>query len=161
VEVRNIRREEHDQAGQLVVAAFLALPGPPISSDYERALADVAGRAAETEVLVAVQDTTLLGCVTFVPDATNRWAEQLEDGEASIRMLAVDPPAQGRGAGRALVYACLERADVLGRRAVFLHSTRRMTAAHRLYIRTGFERVPERDWLPVPEVRLLAFRRSL
>ena len=99
--------------------------------------------------------------MTFVPDASNRWAEGLEQGEASIRMLGVDPAFQGRGAGWALVGACIDRARAIGRRAVFLHSTPSMTAAHGLYIRAGFIRLPERDWLPVPEVQLLAFGLTL
>ncbi len=39
-----------------------------------------------------------VGCVTFVPDASSPWAELLESSEAGIRMLAVDPQAQRRGA---------------------------------------------------------------
>jgi ribosomal protein S18 acetylase RimI-like enzyme len=156
-----VRAGEHDRAGRLVVAAYSALPGAHMSGGYANELADVARRAAQAEVLVAVHEESLLGCVTFVPDGTNRWAEKLQEGEASIRMLAVDPALQGRGAGWALVDACVNRARDLGRLAVFLHSTPSMTAAHRLYFRAGFMRVPERDWLPVPEVRLLAFRLAL
>ena len=59
-------------------------------------LADVGRRAGETEVLVAV-GPELLGCVTFVPDNSSPWAELLGPGEAGVRMLAVDPSAQGRG----------------------------------------------------------------
>ena len=44
---------------------------------------------------------------------------------------------------------------------MFLHSTPWMEAAHRLYGSMGFVRVPERDWLPVPDVPLLAFRLAL
>ena len=36
-----------------------------------------------------------------------------------------------------------------------------MDAAHRLYQRNHFVRVPERDWLPEPDVPLLAFRLAL
>ena len=36
-----------------------------------------------------------------------------------------------------------------------------MTAAHRIYERHGFERVPDRDWSPVPGVHLIAFRKEL
>ena len=81
-------------------------------------------RASEAVVLAAVDDASgdLLGCVTYVPDASNPWAEHLREGEAGIRMLAVDPAGQGRGAGTALVAACLDRARADGRRAVFLHS---------------------------------------
>jgi hypothetical protein len=36
-----------------------------------------------------------------------------------------------------------------------------MNAAHRLYQRNHFVRVPERDWLPDPDVPLIAFRLDL
>lgn len=161
LEIRPVRPGEHAAAGALVVAAYRALDGLPLDDGYAAALADVGRRAAETEVLVAVDGGRLAGCVTFVADASSPWAEDLAPGEASIRMLAVDPAAQGRGVGRALLSACLERAAVLGRAAVFLHSTPWMTAAHRLYRDAGFVRVPDRDWQPHPDVPLLAFRLPL
>ena len=161
IEVRPVRPEEHDAAGRLVVAAYRALPGSHMTGGYETELADVARRAAEAEVLVAAGDGALAGCVTFVPDHRNPWAEGLRPDEASIRMLAVDPAAQGRGAGCALLDACTDRARALGRGAVFLHSTPWMTAAHHIYERAGFVRVPDRDWTPVPDVPLLAFRLDL
>jgi hypothetical protein len=37
----------------------------------------------------------------------------------------------------------------------------RMAAAHRLYQRLGFLRLPERDWSPVPGVVLLVYVRDL
>ena len=36
-----------------------------------------------------------------------------------------------------------------------------MADAHRLYTRLGFERVPDRDWEPVPGVSLIAFIKRL
>lgn len=161
MKIRQIRAGEHEAAGRVVVAAYRALPGGVTTGGYEGELADVARRAVDAEVLVAVDGPAVVGCVTFVPDAANPWAEELEDGEASIRMLGVDPVAQGRGIGRSLVEACIESARRLGRGAIFLHSTPWMTTAHELYARVGFVRVPERDWLPVPEVPLLAFRLDL
>ncbi|MHB1499119.1 MAG: GNAT family N-acetyltransferase [Acidimicrobiales bacterium] len=49
-------------------------------------------------------------------------------------MLAVDPPAQVRGVGRALLDACIERARQLGRAGLFLHSTPWMEAAPSLRV---------------------------
>jgi ribosomal protein S18 acetylase RimI-like enzyme len=161
VEVRPVRPDEYEVAGRLVVAAYVALGGDHMSGGYETSLVDVALRAEEAEVFVAVDGTALLGCVTFVPDAMNPWGEGLQEDEASIRMLAVDPAVQRSGAGRTLLDFCVARARRLGRAAVFLHSTPWMTAAHQLYERAGFVRVPERDWLPRPEVPLLAFRLDL
>lgn len=88
------------------MAAYRALPGAHLSSDYAAELADVGRQSVEAEVLVAV-DGDLVGCVTFVPDASSPWAELLEEGEAWIHMLAILPTAQGRGVGRALLEACI------------------------------------------------------
>ncbi len=160
VQVRPVGPDEYELAGRIVVRAYESLPGNHMTGGYAEVLADVGRRAGEAEVLVAV-GPELLGCVTFVPDSSSPWAELLGPGEAGVRMLAVDPSAQGRGVGRALLSACIERARQLGRAALFLHSTPWMEVAHHLYESAGFVRLPERDWFPVPEVPLLAFRLAL
>jgi len=106
---------------------------------------------------VAERGGLLLGCATYVPGPESRLAESMEDGEAGIRMLGVDGAAQGQGIGRLLVEACIDRARGQGRRAVFLHTTPYMHTAQRIYARLGFQRVPDRDWEPVPTLRLKAF----
>ena len=159
--VRAVADGEHERAGEVVLAAYRSLPGEHLTDDYALLLTSVGRRAKEAEVLVAVEGATVVGCVTFVPDCSSPWAELLEDGEAGIRMLAVDPAHQGRGAGRALVDACVTRAQALGRSAVVLHSTPWMLAAHRLYEDVGFVRLPERDFEPVPGVPLRAFRLAV
>lgn len=160
--VRPIEPDEYDGCGELVVAAYRELPGGHLTDDYAAELADVQRRAREAEVLVAADGGgDVLGCVTFVPDASSPWAELLEPGDAGIRMLAVDPRAQRRGAGQALLDACISRARELGRTAIILHTTPWMSAAHRLYEAAGFQRIPDRDWKPIPEVPLLAYRLEL
>ena len=161
VAVREVRPEEHDAAGRVTLEAYAHLPGAHMTDEYATELVDVRRRSAEAVVLVAVDGDEVLGAVTYVPDATSPWAEDLRDGEAGIRMMAVSPAAQGRGIGTALVAACIARARAEGRTAVFLHSTPWMTTAHRVYERAGFARAPERDWLPEPDIPLLAFRLEL
>jgi ribosomal protein S18 acetylase RimI-like enzyme len=167
VQIRPVRPEEYQTAGQVVLSAYEALPGSHMTEEYAALLADVARRSVEAEVLAAVGQSAegrtaaaqgLLGCVTFVPDASSPWAEMLAEDESGARMLAVSPAAQGRGIGRALLGACIGRARELGRSGLLLHSTPWMPAAHHLYEKAGFTRVPERDWRPIPEVPLLAFR---
>jgi ribosomal protein S18 acetylase RimI-like enzyme len=140
--------DELARLGEIVFAAYEAIGALEGDDEYVPELRDVERRAREAVVLVARDATSgeLLGCVTYVPDGSSPWAEHLEEGEAAIRMLAVAPAAQGRGAGTALVAACLERARAAGRRAVFLHSLPVMTEAQRIYARFGFGRVPGRDW---------------
>ena len=132
-----------------------------MSPGYAALLADVARRCREAEVLVADDDGSLVGCVTFVPDASSPWAELLGEGESGVRMLAVRPDAQGRGTGRCLLAACVDRARQLGSQALLLHTTPWMTTAHCLYLSSGFVRFEDRDWLPVPDVPLMAFRLEL
>jgi ribosomal protein S18 acetylase RimI-like enzyme len=160
VKVRLVLPGEYERAGQLIVTAYRALPGAHLSCDYAGELANVERRAREAEVMVALagDNDNLVGCVTFVPDATSPWAELLERGEAGIRMLAVEPRAQRRGVGRALVEACIGRGKELGCTALILHTTPWMAGAHHLYEASGFTRFPDRDWAPVPEVPLFAYR---
>ena len=56
---------------------------------------------------------------------------------------------------------CLERARAAGKTRMVLSTDVRMSAAHRLYERLGFTRLPERDWSPMPGVNLLAYARDL
>jgi ribosomal protein S18 acetylase RimI-like enzyme len=160
--IREARSEEHVRLGEMVVAAYRSLPEFD-EPGYEPELRDVARRGHEAVVLVAVDDVdgTLLGCVTYVPGPESPWAELLEPGEAAIRMLAVDTTARGRGVGTALAAACIARARADGRAAIFLHSLPYMRAAQAIYARLGFRRRPDRDWEPVPGVRLLGFALAL
>lgn len=129
--------------------------------DYADSLRDVDTRAKHADVLVAVDDDgTILGSVTNVPDG-GEYGEIARDDEAEFRMLAVAPEAQGRGAGTALVRACVDDARRRGKSAIVLSTGPWMTIAHRMYERLGFVRDPARDWTPVPGIVLLAYRLDL
>ena len=132
-----------------------------LDDGYADELANVATRARHGTVLVAVAGDELLGGVTYVTDRDSPLAEIDVPDAASFRMLGVSPAAQRRGAGRALVEACIELARREGRHEVIIHSTRTMVHAHRLYARLGFRRDPSLDWWPIPEVELIAFRLPL
>ncbi|MGC5049843.1 GNAT family N-acetyltransferase [Micromonospora sp. DT48] len=154
------RAEPADFAGvaQLTVAAYEADGQLKHEPAYADALGNVSARAEHGDVLVAVdrESGRLLGSVTFVLPGT-RFAEMSRPGEAEFRMLAVDPAAQGRGAGAALVEACVARAIELGCTGVTICVRDGFAEpAHRLYRRRGFVRQRERDWSPAPGVDLLA-----
>jgi len=156
MEVRPVRAHELDELGVLTVAAYQDLEGGTDLGGYAGVLRDVAARASAATVLVAVDGDVVIGGVTFVPEPDNPYAEELQEGEAGIRMLAVGPSAQGRGAGRALATACVERARGRGAIRVALHSTPWMSAAHGLYESMGFRRAPGRDLVVPPAVTLLS-----
>ncbi|MEU5565948.1 GNAT family N-acetyltransferase [Micromonospora musae] len=147
---------------RLTVAAYEADGQLKGENGYGAVLADVPARAEHGTVLVA-EDAAgrLLGSVTFVLPGS-RYAELCGPGEAEFRMLAVDPAAQGLGAGVALARACVDRAGELGCSAVVICVRDGMAEqARRLYDRLGFVRVPEKDWSPLPGVALLALRLEL
>lgn len=148
---------------QLTVAAYEADGQLKGEYGYRRVLANVPARATAGDLLVAVDEATdaVLGAVTFVLPGTP-YAELAGPGEAEFRMLAVDPAAQGRGAGAALVDACVARATELGCSAVVICVRSGLApVAQRLYARLGFVRAPEKDWTPVPGVELLGLRLDL
>jgi GNAT superfamily N-acetyltransferase len=163
MDIRPVRPDEHQALGELTVAAYAAIDPAVVEEDgYAGELRDVASRVADAEVLVAVDDAgTVVGGVTYVPGPDSGWAEFTEPDGAGIRMLAVAPEAQRRGVGEALSRACVDRALSAGRGQILLHSTDRMTGAHRLYIRLGFARDVSLDWEPAPGFWLRGFRLRL
>jgi ribosomal protein S18 acetylase RimI-like enzyme len=158
--IRPVRPEEYEALGELLVAAFRSLPPlMPEPEDYERDLRDVRRRAEDACELVALTPAgELLGGVTYVPGPGSRYAQDLAEGEAGIRMLGVDPARHGRGIGRALTEACIDRARSDGRTCLRLYTGTWMLAAQHLYERLGFRRVPERDF---PSHGVLAYAIDL
>ncbi|MFG2477618.1 GNAT family N-acetyltransferase [Streptomyces fagopyri] len=164
--IRPARPEEYPRVGEITVRTY---PGDGLldhgeNDPYLGELGNVAKRAGAAEVLVAVGGERILGAVTFVPRG-GPMADIARPGEAEIRMLAVAREARGRGAGTALVGACVDRARATGScTRVVLSTQRTMRTAHRLYERLGFTRAPERDWNPVPhldDILLLTYELAL
>jgi GNAT superfamily N-acetyltransferase len=159
--VRVARTDELAEVGAVTVAAYRAA-GMAVG-DYADELVDTASRAAAAELLVAVESTgdrRVLGTVTFCP-AGSRYRELARADEAEFRMLAVRPDAQGRGIGRALTEACVDRSRAHGFRALVLSTPTGAAAPHRLYESMGFVREPDRDWSPVAGVCLIAYSLAL
>src|SRR4029078_6554013 len=99
MQIRPVRSEEYGPLGKLTVAAYRTLERPP-TPEYASVLADVAARAREADVLVAVDEHgDLLGGVTYVGDPGSRFAEFEAADEACFRMLGVDPGARENGGG--------------------------------------------------------------
>ena len=159
LEIRAATAVEFDAVADLCVSAYA--PFLAAAGRYVDVLRDVATRAAGAEVLVAADPGgPPLGTVTFVADG-GPLREISGPDETEFRMLAVDPSAQGRGVGTALMRHIVDRSRALGRERIVCSSQPSMTAAHRVYERLGFERAPERDWSPLPGVELIVFALTL
>ncbi len=142
--IRRAADGEYGVLGEITAQAYLLDGLLDFGADdpYLGRLRDVAERAAAAEVLVAAADDRVLGGVTFVPHG-GPMADIARPGEAEIRMLAVAHDASGRGAGEALVRACVDRARAVeGCTGVALSTQPAMRTAHRLYERLGFAAAP-------------------
>jgi ribosomal protein S18 acetylase RimI-like enzyme len=157
--VRDALPDELGEVGELRVRAYTAQDLLAVAPRYAATLRTLGGDGG-ADVLVAVEDGRLLGTVLVQP-----WgpASEIATGadESELRALAVDPQSQGRGVGRALLHAAMDRTRTHGADHLVLCTQPAMAAAQRLYRAEGFARLPERDWSPVPGLTLLAFGRRL
>lgn len=126
---------------------------------YMQQIQEVGERAAKATIWVAERDRQVVGSVTLAL-AGEPFADIALEDELEFRMLVVDPAVQRSGAGQAMVKAIVEHAKSLeGIKGVALTTGGTWESAHGLYRKTGFRRVPERDWLiPGTDIKLLVYR---
>jgi len=139
--------EEYEEAGRVTASAYreFVTPGETSWEEYLDHIADVAGRAGRSVVLVASDGARIVG------SATLELGERIDDNdpplatdEAHVRMLGVDPDARGRGVARALMDACVRHARAAGRSRITLNTTERMKTAKAMYEAMGFARRSDR-----------------
>ncbi|HWG25928.1 GNAT family N-acetyltransferase [Actinospica sp.] len=157
--VRAAREAELERIGELTAEVYESenLAGP----EYVQVLRDARSRweSPGTTLLVAFDDGAeepedLLGTVVFAGPGSP-WRDLATGDEVEFRMLATADPARGRGVGESLVRACIDRAKRAGATRLVLSTGPQHLAAHRLYDRLGFTRVPERDWRPRSDLDLV------
>ncbi len=157
---RDATIDDYPAIAELTVEAYEIGGHLDNGEDYRETLADVAGRAAEGDIIVAVDGDDVVGAV-FLVRAGSSYSEIAGPGEVEFRMLAVAPKAQRRGIGELLVRACLDRARAAGAQRVVISARDFIEGPLRLYERMGFVRIPDRDWTPVAGVSLVAMRFDL
>jgi ribosomal protein S18 acetylase RimI-like enzyme len=163
IEIHPVRESEYAAAGEATARAYMefAAPGSAYWEPYLARIADVAGRAERTTVLVASVSGEIAGSATLEVDGrmNPESTEPLVPDEAHLRMLGVDPAHRGRGVARRLVVACIDVARAQGKRRLTLETTAVMTAAQQLYASMGFDSTGER--LTPDGTRLLEYSRSV
>jgi GNAT superfamily N-acetyltransferase len=136
--------DDLERAGEIVRAAYFALPGYPRDPEYDVEIGDVAARVADDDVAVALLDGRIVGCLTYVGPASPH--HEFDDPQAaSFRFFGVDPAVQGAGVGEAMVDWCIARAREQGWARLRIHTLASMPAAQRLYLRKGFLPDPDND----------------
>ena len=85
------------------------------------------------EILIALLDGAVVGCSAILP----------HEGESfELLKLAVDSRVRGRGIGRRLAAACIDRARSRGASRITLLSSKKLQPALRLYETLGFQHRP-------------------
>jgi ribosomal protein S18 acetylase RimI-like enzyme len=163
VQIHEVRESEYAAAGEATARAYreFAIPGSAGWEAYLARIADIAGRAQRTTVLVACVAGEVAGSATLEVDARMNpdSTEPLAGDEAHVRMLGVDPAYRGRGIARRLVVACIDVARARGKRRLTLETAPVMIAAQRLYPSMGFVFLGDR--VTPDGMRLLEYSRTL
>jgi len=159
IRIREAGAEELDEVENLVKTAYREFQPLMPEPAWNRWMDNISEtlHAPEGMVLVAEHQGRIAGAVKFYADAGQAHQGQWPAGAASIRLLAVSPASRGRGYGRLLTQACLNRARELSISTIFLYTGTFMAAARHLYGKVGFKRAPEFDRDPGP----IAYRLDL
>ena len=147
IEVHVAEPDDYAEAGRITALAYheFVEPGESAWEEYLDHIADVAGRADRSLILVAADDDRIVGSATLELDGRiDDDDAPLAPDEAHVRMLGVHPDARGRGVARALMDACFAHARTAGRARLTLNTTHRMKTAKAMYEGMGFRRLPDR-----------------
>jgi len=100
------------------------------------------------DVLIARDGDSIIGCVALVPTGA---------GVFELSKMSVTPEFRGRGYGRRIIHAAINRARGLGATSLFLGSSTKLPNAVHLYESVGFKHVPVEQIGPMPYARADVF----
>lgn len=168
IKIRKAEVSEYDQIGRLMVEVYSQLEGFPKESEqpgYYRMLLNVGEltRNKGTELIVAVDaEKRLLGAVVFFSDMQyygSGGTATKEKNATGFRLLAVRNEARGKGIGKLLTLACINKSKEIKVKQVVIHTTKAMMTAWKMYENIGFKRSEDLDFmqgeLPVYGFRLI------
>ncbi|AMM50562.1 acetyltransferase [Rufibacter sp. DG15C] len=169
VTIRPALPSEFKALGQLMVQVYSQLDGFPKPEEqpaYYQLLANIGDFTQKpgVELLVAISEQgDLAGGVVFFHDmqhyGSGGTATQ-EKNAAGFRLLAVGPDARGKGVGKLLTQACIQKTRDTGHRQLIIHSTKAMQTAWDMYEKLGFKRAEELDFMQ-GALPVFGFRLSL
>jgi GNAT superfamily N-acetyltransferase len=164
--VRNARPQEFPAIGDLMVDVYSRLEGFPQQPEYFAMLKNIGEitKRPHTELIVAVTpEGKIEGAVVYFSDMSSYGSGGSATGEknaSGFRLLAVAPEARGKGIGRLLTQACIEKAREDKNEQLIIHSTEFMKVAWKMYERMGFERSEDLDFMQ-GELPVFGFRLHL
>ncbi len=154
--IRPARSEEFTIIGELMVTVYSGLPGFPTPAEqpsYYNLLRNVGLLTEKPEVSLLVATTPsdeIAGTVVYVGDIQHYGSGGIatrDYNSAGFRLLPVTDAARGKGVGKLLTQACIDKARQQGRSQLILHTTLAMQTAWKMYERLGFSRSEDLDFM--------------
>lgn len=149
-------------------AAAVTSQSAALFQRYIEEIANVRARLVAADLFVAVDGGAIVGSGTLyhpnpsaTPYAIGSSRTTLPLTWATMRFMGVDPAHRGRGIGRMLLDARVERARAVGAEAVALHTHPSFENSRNLVLRLGWQRAPEYDHYPSADVCAEAYFLSL
>lgn len=139
--IREFREADSGRINEVALSAFAQF-----KLDYDdwpamaAGIGSMAALAQKGEIIVAEHDGAIIGAVAYIAPHAPK-APYFDAAWPIIRMLVVDPPSRGLGAGRALTEACIDRARRDGSQVIALHTSPIMSVALPMYLRMGFAKL--------------------
>jgi GNAT superfamily N-acetyltransferase len=167
--IRNAQPAEFNQIGELMVRVYSQLEGFPKEHEqpnYYKTLLNIGDfiHKPGTELLVAVSpDQTIVGGVLFFNNMQHYGSggtATTEKNAAGFRLLAVDPQVQGKGIGKLLTQACIQKTKAQQLPQLIIHSTKAMQTAWKMYEAIGFRRSEDLDFKQ-GELEVFGFRLEI
>lgn len=160
--LRDANASDKDAIETITVAAYVqyAERMGPLWQVYLQDIQETLAEPEPAEQIVAEQGGKVVGTVLLYP-AGEAFEGTADQAAPEVRLLAVPPEARGLGVGKALMEECLRRARASGVKAVTLHTNEIMAVAMAMYERMGFQRAPELDFNPTPEIVIKGYRYDL
>jgi GNAT superfamily N-acetyltransferase len=164
IAIRDARPDELDKVAEVLKAAYQQyekLMPPEAWQFYLADILDVRGRMAGSQLIVAEVDGKLAGSVNLYLKGRKSSESNWPAGWATGRLLGVAPAFRGMGIGRVLMDEVIRRCRKAGVKTFGLHTAEIMKVAKGMYERMGFQRVPEFDHHPRPDVVIMAYKMDL
>lgn len=141
IQIRPIQQKDNKEVAKMIRQVLIEQGAPKVGTAYEDKTLDQLFEAFQkdrAEYFVLVEDGKILGSAGISP---------LDNGDPKIcelQKMYFNPSARGRGLGNLMMQKCLDFAMSQGFHTCYIETLPSMTAAQKLYKKTGFEYIPER-----------------